>query len=407
MPPPRGTTTAAASDGRLADDWVHWLLDAARARLGMEIAWVSLFSEGRQLITSATGDLDAMNVQEGMSAPLAGSYCVRVLSGQLPPVVTGAARDPRTRDLSVTSDLGIGSYVGAPVRGQDSRPVGMLCCLSRDPGTQLDGESVRTVELLADLISDHLQHAGPETGRDLAARRARVRAFLERGAVEIHLQPVVDMVTGAVAGHEALSRFPAWGGDGPADLFSEAAATGVGVELEEVAVRAALLEAGRLPGDLTLAINLSADALLCPAVVDVLLDHAGCPLAVEITEHSPVEDYPAVIAITRRLRRAGVAISVDDAGAGYASLQHILRLNPDVIKLDSGLVMGLHTDRARQAMTSAMVAFAGETGARLVAEGVEEAAERDTLIARGVRYGQGYLFGRPRPAGDVLAAHGR
>ncbi|MGY2065023.1 sensor domain-containing phosphodiesterase [Blastococcus sp. SYSU DS0619] len=403
MPALRETTTPASTDG-LAGDWVHWLLDAARTRLGMEIAWVSLFREGNQLITSITGALDAMNVQEGMSTPLEGSYCVRVLSGQLPPVVTGAARDPRTRDLPVTGDLGIGSYVGAPLRGADQRPVGMLCCLSRDPGTHLDGDAVRTVELLADLISDHLMHPRPASRQDLAERRTRLRAFLQQGAVEVLLQPVVDMRTGQVVGHEALSRFPGWGGDGPAELFSEAAALGIGVELEEVAARAALAAAGRLPGRLTLAVNLSADALLCPTVVDLLLDHAGCPLAVEITEHSRVDDYESVAAVTRRLRAAGVTVCVDDAGAGYASLRHILRLSPDVIKLDIGLVMGLHTDPARQAMTSAMVAFAGDTGARLVAEGVEQAAERGALLDRGVHYGQGYLFGRPRPARDVLGA---
>lgn len=401
-------TSAGVAGGRdaggPAGDWVHWLLDAARARLGMEVAWVSLFTEGTQLITSATGDLAAMNVQEGMRSPLEGSYCVRVLNGQLPPAVTGAGRDPRTRDLAVTSDLHIGSYVGAPVRGADARPIGMLCCVSRDPGMQLDGESVRTVELLADLISDHYRSSGAAAGHDLAARRARVRSFLAEGAVEVHLQPVVDMVTGEVSAQEALTRFPAWGGDGPAALFGEAAAVGVGVELEEAALRASLAAAGRLPGGLTLAVNLSPDALMCPSVVDLLLGHAGCPLAVEITEHSPVEDYAAVVAVTRRLRSAGIAVSVDDAGAGYASLRHIVRLNPDVIKLDIGLVMGLQTDPARQAMTSAMVAFAGETGARLVAEGVEEKAERDVLVARGVRYGQGYLFGRPRPAREVLDA---
>ena len=114
-----------------------------------------------------------------------------------------------------------------------------------------------------------------------------------------------------------------------------------------------------------------------------------------------MDDYDAVLAATRRLRRAGIAVSVD--GAGYASLRHILRLSPDGIKLDIGLVTGVHADPARPAMTSAMVAFAGETSARLVAEGVEQEAERDALLARGVRYGQGYLFGRPRPAADALA----
>ncbi|WP_166509546.1 EAL domain-containing protein [Blastococcus sp. TF02-8] len=386
----------------LDGEWVHWLLDAARARLGMDIAWVSVFTEGRQLITSAVGDLAGMNVREGMSAPLEGSYCVRVLSGQLPPVVTGAARDPRTRDLGITAELGIGSYVGAPVRDADHRPVGMLCCLSREAGSHLDGDSARTVELLADLISDHLRNGPPGAARDLAARRARVREFLASGAVVTHLQPVVDMTSGVVVGHEALSRFPGWTGPGVAGLFSEAAAVGLGVELELLALRAALDVADGLSAPLPVAVNLSPEALLADPVLHLLLEPRDHPLAVEITEHSRIDDYDAVLVATTRLRERGIGVSVDDAGAGYASLRHILRLRPDVIKLDIGLVMGVHTDLARQAMTSAMVAFAGETGARLVAEGVEDEAERDALLGRGVRFGQGYLFGRPRPAEEVL-----
>ena len=403
VPAPGGTVTV--DDSGLGGEWVHWVLDTARARLGMEIAWVSLFSGDQQLIASASGDLAAMNVREGMSTPLETSFCVRVLSGQLPRVVTGAGRDPRTRDLPVTSELGIGSYVGAPLRDADSRPVGMLCCVSREPGLQLDHESVRTVELLAELISDHVRQHGLATAlRDLPGRRDRLRAYLaDPAAVTTYLQPVVDMVSGAVICHEALSRFPGWSDGGPATVFSEAAAVGLGVELEERATRAALEAARRAPSAVPIAVNLSPEALLCPTVVDLLLGRGEIPLAVEITEHSRIDDYPAVLAVTARLRAAGVSVSVDDAGAGYASLRHILRLSPDVIKLDIGLVMGLHTDPARQALTSAMVAFAAATGARLVAEGVEFAAERNALLARGVRYGQGYLLGRPRPADAVLA----
>jgi EAL domain-containing protein (putative c-di-GMP-specific phosphodiesterase class I) len=379
---------------------VHRLLDLARARLGMDVAWLSVFTEDRQQITSATGALDAMDVSEGMSLPLEESFCVRVLSGQLPPVVTAADRNPVTRDLAVTRQLGIGSYVGAPVRSGDRRPLGMLCCVSRDAGEHLDGTSVRTVEMLADLIGARL--AAEEVAEaDLAARRARVVDVLERRAVEVHVQPVVDLGTGRVVAHEALSRFPGRD-EGPAMLFSDAAAVGLGVELELLAARSALEVADRLPAGLRLAVNLSPEALLAPEVCQTLVEAARrTALTVEITEHSPIEDYPAVLRVLEPLRQAGIRLSIDDAGAGYASLRHILRLRPDTIKLDIALVSQVDQDPARQAMTAAMVAFAAETGATLVAEGIETPAERDALLARGVRYGQGHLLGRPAPVPDV------
>ena len=390
------SVTAAPPTSDPPDDWVHRLLDMARARLGMDVAWLSVFTEGRQEITSATGALDAMHVEEGMSLPLEESFCVRVLSGQLPPVVTAADRNPVTRDLAVTEALGIGSYVGAPVRDGDRRPLGMLCCLSRDPGEHLDGSAVRTVEMLADLIGERLA-AKELAAAELTARRDSVVDVLTRRAVTVHLQPVVEMRSGRVVAHEALARFPGRE-EGPATLFSDAAAVGLGVELELLAVREALALADRLPSGTRLAVNLSPDALLVPAVGRVLAEGAArTPLTVEVTEHTPIEDYPAVLVALEPLRRAGIRLSVDDAGAGYASLRHILRLRPDTIKLDIALVSGVDTDPARQAMTAAMVAFAAETGAALVAEGVEIAAERDALLARGVRLGQGHLFGRPAP----------
>ncbi len=388
--------TVATAPTDLADtgDWVHHLLDLARTRLDMDLAWLTVFTDERQEVTAAAGDLEAMGVAEGMSLPLAGSFCVRLLSGLLPPVVTAADRHPATRGLAVTGQLGIGSYVGAAVRDRHRRPLGMLCCLSRDPGAHLDGTSVRTLGVLADLVGGHLA-AGEGVG--LAARRARVCSVLERREVDVHVQPVVDMRTGTVVGHEALSRFP--GADqGPATLFADAAAVGLGVQLELLAARATLDVAGRLPRGLPLAVNLSPQALLSPEVGAVLLDGArGTALTVEITEHDPIEDYGPVLAALEPLRAAGVRLSVDDAGAGYASLRHILRLRPDTIKLDIALVSGVDTDPARQAMTAAMVTFAAETGATLVAEGVETAVERDALLTRGVRLGQGHLFGRPVP----------
>ncbi len=227
----------------------------------------------------------------------------------------------------------------------------MLCCLSRAPGVHLDGASVRTLEVLADLVGGHLA-AGESIG--LAARRAHVGRVLERNAVDVHVQPVVDVRTGAVA-HEALSWSP--GSDrGPATLSADAAAVGRGVQLELLAARATLEVAGRSPQD-----------LLSPEVGEVLLGRAReRALTVGTTEHDPIEDHAAVLAALEPLRAAGVRLSVDDAGAGFASL----RLCPDTIEFDIALVSGVDTDPARQAMTAAMVASAAETGATPVAEGV-------------------------------------
>ncbi len=131
------------------------------------------------------------------------------------------------------------------------------------------------------------------------------------------------------------------------------------MQLELLAARATLEVAGRSPQD-----------LLSPEVGEVLLGRAReRALTVGTTEHDPIEDHAAVLAALEPLRAAGVRLSMDDAGAGYASL----RLCPDTVEFDIALVSGVDTDPARQAMTAAMVASAAETGATPVAEGVEAA----------------------------------
>jgi len=397
--PARDAASSTGGVSGLDPAWLQWVLEVARRRLGTDVAWLSEFTGGTQVISAATGDLAAMHVRAGMAVGLEGSFCVRVLGGQLPPLVTGARRNPRTRDLDITAQLGIGSYVGAPVRTADGRPVGMLCCLGRGAGEQLDVEDVRTVEMLADLVSDRLRWNAsggtPEPG--LAQRRERVLGVLQSGALEVHFQPVVDMATGRAIGYEGLTRVPGWLDGGPAELVSDAAATGLGVDLEEVAARTALAALDRRPERLPLAVNLSPEALLRPSVVDLLMQHSDQRIGVEVTEHHPIDDYDRLLGVTGLLQSAGVLLSVDDTGAGYASLRHVLRLRPDVIKLDIALVAGVHQDPAKRALIVGLGVFARQTGAALIAEGVEEPEERDVLLDLGVRYGQGYLFARPAP----------
>jgi len=221
---------------------------------------------------------------------------------------------------------------------------------------------------------------------------------LRTEAVEIAFQPIVRLDDdGMVRGYEALARFDRAHFAGPAEAFAAAAAAGLGVELEQLAIKRALQRLDDLPAGAWLSLNASVEALLCPETVDMLLAHAHRGLAVEVTEHVPVRDYSALGAVLDTLRAAGVLIAVDDAGAGFASLSHILQLRPDIIKLDLGLTRDIDTDPVRIALTRALVSFADGVGAMLIAEGIETYAEHEQLRSLGVRHGQGYYIARPGP----------
>jgi EAL domain-containing protein (putative c-di-GMP-specific phosphodiesterase class I) len=118
-------------------------------------------------------------------------------------------------------------------------------------------------------------------------------------------------------------------------------------------------------------------------------------IVLEVTEHAAVRDYGRLNAAVGTLRSRGVRLAVDDAGSGFASLQHILRLAPDFIKLDMELTRDVDNDLARRALAAALISFAAEIGATIIAEGIETEAELSTLRDLGVAYGQGFFLARP------------
>ncbi len=127
-------------------------------------------------------------------------------------------------------------------------------------------------------------------------------------------------------------------------------------------------------------------------------------MVVEITEAAPIDDYDQFAGSLRRVRRLGVRLAVDDAGAGFASLRHILNLVPDLIKLDGTLIAGIEGDRARQALAAGLISFAEVLGASIIAEGIESEGQLAALRALGVECGQGYFLARPQPLAGVLEA---
>lgn len=228
-------------------------------------------------------------------------------------------------------------------------------------------------------------------------RRNRIERLMAGEGLTMVFQPVVDLTDGRVTGAEALARMALEPTRPPDQWFAEAARLGLGVDLELAAVRAALAGLDRLPPDATLAVNVSPATVLDPRLEVTLARVAASRVSLEVTEHARVEDYDVLARALAGLRRDGVRLAVDDAGAGFASLQHILRLRPDVIKLDISLTRDIDTDPVRRALATSLVRFATEMGATIVAEGIETATELTALRELGVPLGQGYHLQRPGP----------
>ena len=243
-----------------------------------------------------------------------------------------------------------------------------------------------------------------------AAIRERVRDVITSRSLLTAFQPIVDCHTLTPLGFEALSRFTHLEPQaGPDVWFAEAARVGLGTELELLAARIALETAGELNGlreRVYLSINLSPAAILTGQLAQLLRETGWTParIVLEITEHSLVADYEALTSAIAPLRLGGLRLAIDDAGAGYASFRHILALDPDYIKLDRSLVSDLDTDPARRALAGAVVTFAADIGATVIAEGVETTGELETLKRLGVSAAQGYLIGRPD---SFAAGHGQ
>ena len=258
----------------------------------------------------------------------------------------------------------------------------------------LRGESAFSPDVASTVVRELTEElAGKEEAETRRSRvLARIQAVIESGGIHPVYQPIVDLAKGRVTGVEALARFDT---GMPLQWFEEASDVGLREELETSALAVALAGLPALPPTAYLALNLSPSTLLRRDVARLL---GAVPLeriVIEMTEHAPVGDYEALNRALQPLRDAGVRVAVDDAGAGFSSLRHILLMVPDIIKLDISLTRGIDGDRPRRALSCALVAFARETATTIVAEGIETDAELRTLKEIGVTQGQGFLIARP------------
>jgi EAL domain-containing protein (putative c-di-GMP-specific phosphodiesterase class I)/GGDEF domain-containing protein len=225
----------------------------------------------------------------------------------------------------------------------------------------------------------------------LARERARER-FAAPGALRAVFQPLVDLRTRSRFGHLALTRFTGRPDDAAADGFAEAREHGLGAELELAAARAALAHADRLPEDELLFIKLTCPTVVVPELLDVLVAGHADRVVLELTGHAREPEFYAAV---ERLRTHGVRFAVDETGAGFGALDHVLDLAPTFVRLAGGLTRDIHADRTRRALALAVTSFATHLGAQVIADRIENEDELLALSRLGVRYGLGFHLGRP------------
>ncbi len=408
---------------RVGDQLVAMVDGADGAIVGLQI------DESRLRFVSGSGHLAP---QVGNTLPMQGSLCGETIRTARTQVTDDTESDGRVHRRT-TRAWGVGSAVCVPL-GRGERSIGMLAVCSQrshafgsaDLGllsglaefiSTAIGAATDLMEITARLCSRQPRELAPgeeaertnkfvasvldPRGLELLAARQRIESVLAEQRFEIALQPIFDLRDGSIFAVEALARFADQPYRAPDVWLAEAHAAGLGVQLEAALLRAALAHLARLPASVVLTVNAGPDAL-AGADIGALLDGVDASrIVVELTEHAAVEDYPLLAASLDRLRTAGVRLAIDDAGAGFASLMHILRLAPDFIKLDRQLIQGLDTDPAKRSLAASLMRFAEESGATIVAEGVETAAELRALEQLGVRHAQGFYLGRPAPLSQI------
>jgi len=261
------------------------------------------------------------------------------------------------------------------------------------------GQGSFSVEVTGDIIETLVDQLGVQRKAVEKTQRQekRIRRALDsKGVLEMVFQPICTL-SGTTVGAEALARFRTAPRRGPDRWFAEAEEVGLRGELELAAVKAALAALPSLPPKIYLSLNVSPKTVLSAGLRRLVAGSEPSRLVVEVTEHARIDDYKRLNAAADRLRALGVRFAVDDAGAGFASLRHILRLAPDFIKLDRTLIDGIQNDRSRQALAVGLISFAERIDATIIAEGIEKLAELNMLASLGVGHGQGFFLARPGP----------
>lgn len=384
-------------------------VELARRTLGFPVAQLNILDATRmhtliELGTTAKSPRWALR-SEGL--------CDGVVASGAPRVVCDVVVEHPDHPTATT---GFRSYVGVPVRGREGLTVGGLCVIDARP-REITAAVVDQLAEFAAIVEDQLdlarrRHEGAVGGMDPAV----LAAAIDDGQVQPWYQPLVDLATGEVLGLEALARWqhPQLGTVQPASFIPVAEDSDLVIDLDLAVLRRAMHDLARwrrgTPA-LRLSVNLSAKHLTAHASVDRLCeaaDTAGVParqIDLEITETAAVAANTRSVDVLGELRRHGFSVVLDDFGTGWSSLEHLLRLPVDGLKIDRSLTLALGRRNA-DAVVRAVTGMSRDMGLSTVIEGVENADAAWRARELGCTVAQGYLWSAAVPAAQVPALLG-
>ncbi len=233
--------------------------------------------------------------------------------------------------------------------------------------------------------------------------RAEIRRIVEEEDIRVLAQPIISLSSGVIEGFEILTRGPAnTPFANPMDLFHYAHLADMLMPLELLVIKKTLIEIHKKQSPLPMFINVTVPSLINPVFFQKVMgllkkfpDVKPSQIIFEITERHAIEDFAEFHQYIQEFRNAGFRFAVDDTGAGYASLNMISELLPDVIKIDRSIIQNIDKHEVKDSILQAIMLVANKIGSTVVAEGIETEAEANVLLQNNVMLGQGYFFARP------------
>ncbi|HMO12420.1 MAG TPA: EAL domain-containing protein, partial [Actinotalea sp.] len=383
------------------------------------VAVIGFLVEDRLELRSATGtpvcsvprevSLSARVVESGLD------LVIEDLPG-LAPAPPMAGRHPAAR-----------AFAAVPLVGRDGLPLGVLAVHDTRP-RPFHAEHLASLRALARLAMSRLElhrldRWEGRPGDDSGVDPVRLRQALDAGELVPYFEPIVDLATGRRAALEALVRWvrPQHGVVRPAAFLPAVESSGLMIPVGRRVRRLAMDVLAEIAGErsgaagqggLRMSVNISPVELARQAFAAELLADAHdrgiepSSLVVEVTETAAIAEPVQAVALLRELRDAGVAVALDDYGAGSSSLLRMLRLPLTMIKIDRELTAAFTCDSRVGTALASTIALAHDLGLTVVAEGVETALQEDAVRAMGCELAQGWHWGRAR-SGEALLAEAR